>query len=193
LYNEIKLSKGGEKVDRSVLKEIFSWVKSLSIAFIIVFLFQKFLFAPSTVYGESMEPTFFDNDRIIIGKNTSIERFDIIVFAAPNSDDYYIKRVIGLPGDKIEMKNDVLYINGKKYDEPYLNKVKNHTAGNITEDFTLKELTGELVVPNNSLFVLGDNRLVSYDSRRFGFISFDSVIGEVKFRFFPFDEIGVPK
>ena len=181
-------------MEKSATKELLSWIKSFFIAFIIVILVQKFLFSPTTVYGESMEPTFSDNDRIIIGKNTSIERFDIIVFDAPNSKEYYIKRVIGLPGDKVEMKNDELYINGKKYNEPYLDKIKkSHKYRKITGDFTLEELTGKTIVPKDSLFVLGDNRLVSYDSRQFGFISFDSVIGEVKFQFFPFNEIGIRK
>lgn len=180
-------------MDNRVSDEIISWIKSIVIAIFVVFLCQKFLFAPLTVYGESMEPTFSSHDRIIIGKNTEVKRFDIIVFNAPNSDEQYIKRVIGLPGDKIEMKNDHLFINGKIYDEPYLKSMKaEQKTSKITEDFTLKELTGETVVPSNSLFVLGDNRLISYDSRRFGFILFDQVVGEVKFRFFPFDEIGKP-
>ncbi|WP_033828988.1 signal peptidase I [Bacillus andreraoultii] len=180
-------------MDNRVSDELLSWIKSILIALVVVFLCRKFLFVPSTVYGESMEPTFSSHDRIIIGKNSEIERFDVIVLNAPNSDEQYIKRVIGLPGDKIEMKNDNLYINGKIYDEPYLKSMKaEHRTSKITEDFTLKDLTGETVVPKNSLFVLGDNRLVSRDSRRFGFISFDQVVGEVKFRFYPFDEIGKP-
>ena len=175
----------------SLSGEILSWLKSFLIALIIVILCRQYLFTPSTVYGESMEPNYFNNDRIIVGKNTSIDRFDTIVFDAPDSDDYYIKRVIGLPGDHVAMKDDILYINGKPYDEPYLNEIKNNNvSGKLTGDFTLEEITGHSVVPPNSLFVLGDNRKNSYDSRSFDLsvmirlsVKQSSAITLLKFRF----------
>ena len=119
----------------------------------------------------------------------------MIVFHAPDVDGKdYIKRVIGLPGDSIDMKDDVLYINGKAVEEPYLNANKEDNPINkLTEDFSLQEKTGESQVPKNMLFVMGDNRLISKDSRIFGFISYDSIVGEVKFRFYPLQEIGIPK
>lgn len=167
-------------------KELYSWVKSIILAFILAFLCTNFLFAPTTVKGESMSPTFEDNDKILISKISEIERFDIIVFNAPDSDERYIKRVIGLPGDTIEMDNDILYVNGKAYKETYLDENREEISlSKLTGDFTLEELTGEATVPEGKLFVLGDNRLISNDSRRFGFISSEEVIGEVKFRFFP--------
>jgi signal peptidase I len=180
------------KKKKSLSKEILSWLKAFVIAIIIVILCRNYLFTSTTVYGESMEPTFSEHDRIIIGKQTKISRFDIVVFQSPNSEEYFIKRVIGLPGDHIEMKDDVLYINGKKYHEPYLKEENELSIRNMIGDFTLQELTGEPVVPEETLFVLGDNRLNSYDSRFFGFIPNDSVIGEVKFRYFPLDKIGIP-
>lgn len=168
-------------------KEVYSWVKSIIIAFILAFLCTNFLFAPTTVKGESMSPTFEDKDKVLISKISEIERFDIIVFNAPDSDERYIKRVIGLPGDTIEMDNDILYVNGKAFKEKYLDENREETPlSKLTENFTLEELTGESRVPEGKLFVLGDNRLESKDSRRFGFISSEEVIGEVKFRFFPF-------
>lgn len=173
----------------STKKEIYSWLKSLAIAFIVAFICKQFLFIPTTVYGESMSPTFKDQDRIVISKTSAIERFDVIVFNAPDqAGEKYIKRVIGLPGDHIEMKDDVLYINGEAFEEIYLKENKEETLfSNLTGDFSLQE------VPRDSLFVMGDNRLYSKDSRRFGFISYDSIIGEVKFRFYPFQGIGIPK
>lgn len=184
---------GGISLKTSLSKEIGSWIKAIAIAFIIVFICRKYLFTATTVYGESMEPTFSEFDRIIVGKHTSIERFDIIVFQSPDSDEYYIKRVIGLPGDHIEMKDNILYINGKKHLEPYLMNENVQQFRNATGDFTLQELTGKDVVPEENLFVLGDNRLNSYDSRFFGFVPFNTVLGEVKFRYFPLEEIGMPK
>lgn len=91
------------------------------------------------------------------------------------------------------MKDDVLYINGKAYTESYLKENKlGATTAKLTGDFTLEEETGEKTVPSNSLFVLGDNRLKSKDSRDFGFISDKSVIGKVVLRIYPLNEIGLP-
>ncbi|MEC0300444.1 signal peptidase I [Peribacillus frigoritolerans] len=179
----------------STKKEIYSWVKSIVFAFIIVFICRQLLFTPTTVLGASMLPTFQDQDRVVVSKTTEIQRSDVIVFDAPDVDGKdYIKRVIGLPGDSIDMKDDVLYINGKAVEEPYLNANKEDNPFNkLTEDFSLQEKTGESKVPKNMLFVMGDNRLNSKDSRIFGFISYDSIVGEVKFRFYPLQEIGIPK
>lgn len=169
-------------------KEIYSWVKSIAFAFIIAFICRQFIFTPTTVQGESMMPTFEEGNRVILSKISDIDRFDMVVFDAPDADKQYIKRVIGLPGDSIEVKNDVLYINGKIYEEFYLNeKKKENLLDKFTNDFQYKE------VPENSLFVMGDNRLKSHDSRDFGVISYDSVVGEVKFQFYPLNEIGIPK
>ncbi|MBK3494638.1 signal peptidase I [Viridibacillus sp. YIM B01967] len=173
-------------MEKSRKKEILSWVRPIVIAIIIAIVCRQFLISPITVRGESMEPTYVDNNKVLIIKKSSIERFDIIVFDAPDSDENYIKRVIGLPGDHVAMKDDVLYINGKAYEEPYLDTMKaDLLEGNFTYDFTLEEVTDEKVVPAGSYFVLGDNRLKSSDSREYGFIAKGTVKGEVKIKFFP--------
>ncbi|MGE6375733.1 signal peptidase I [Peribacillus muralis] len=179
----------------STKKEVYSWVKSIVFAFIFVFICRQLLFTPTTVLGASMSPTFQDQDKVVVSKTTEIQRSDVIVFHAPDVDGKdYIKRVIGLPGDSIDVKDDVLYINGKAVEEPYLNVNKEDNPFNkLTEDFSLPEKTGESKVPKDMLFVMGDNRLNSKDSRIFGFISYDSIVGEVKFRFYPLQEIGIPK
>lgn len=188
--------KGSSMAKNGVVKEIFSWVKAIVFAVVIVFVCRQFLFLPITVSGQSMEPTYHDRNKVIVSKISKIERFDTIVFESDFAgNEYIIKRVIGLPGDTVEMKNNVLYINGKEYDEPYLQKLKDDLPPgvNLTEDFTLEQLRGESKVPEGSYFVLGDNRRNSSDSRVFGFIQEDDVLGEAKFRFYPFSEIGFPE
>ncbi|AMX00245.1 signal peptidase I [Rummeliibacillus sp. G93] len=173
---------------RNIGKELLSWVWPILLAVIIAVVCRQFLFSPVTVKGESMEPTYHNNNKIIISKVSHIDRFDIIVFDSPVEDDHYIKRVIGLPGDTIKVKDDQLYINGKKYKEPYLKQgIKEYESlgDNFTEDFTLKEVSGVKKVPKNSYFVLGDNRQNSSDSRDYGFIKKSAVTGEVKFQFYP--------
>lgn len=176
--------------------ELYSWGKSLLLAIIVVVACRYFIFTPIAVDGESMLPTFEDNDRVIVSKIGSIDRFDIVIFEDQDSDEQYIKRVIGVQGDSIQVKDDVLYINGKAYEEFYVNKDINDVLyNNITGDFTLEELTGEETVPEGYYFVLGDNRWKSRDSRSqdFGFISADAIIGEAKFRYYPFQKIGMPE
>src|SRR5699024_7633972 len=133
----------------STKREIYSWIKSITFALIIVFICRSFLFEPTTVFGESMLPTFQNKDKVVVNKMTKIKRFDVIVFDAPDVEDsYYIKRVIGLPGDHIEMKNDVLYINEEAMEEPYLIENKEESPFHIlTEDFSLQEKTGQSNVP----------------------------------------------
>ncbi|WP_186580703.1 signal peptidase I [Aquibacillus kalidii] len=176
-----------------MVSELISWVKALAIALIIVLVCRQFLITPSIVKGESMMPNLQDGDRIILSKISKIDRFDEIAFHAPDSKDNYVKRVIGLPGDQIQMNNDKLIINGKVYDEPYLNASKSQLPENqsFTYDFNLEDLTGETEVPEGKLFVLGDNRKLSKDSRIFGFISEESVIGDVKMRIWPLDSIEI--
>lgn len=181
-------------MENTLKKELFSWMQSILFALVIVFICYQFLFVPTKVQGISMLPTFEDENRVIVSKISSIDRFDMIVFNAPNAKDQYIKRVIGVPGDQIEMMDDVLYINGKVYDEPYIKRIDGDPiTDRITENFTLAEIIGKEKVPEDTFFVLGDHRLKSNDSRSFGFIDKDTIIGVVKLRYFPFTDIGIPK
>lgn len=173
--------------------EGLEWLRTIGIALIIAVFFRTFFFSSYIVDGESMMPTLENGNLLIINKivdeENDFNRFDVIVFHA-NSEDDYVKRIIGLPGDRIEYKNDILYINNKAVKEPYLVKYKKAVNGEkLTGDFTLKSITGSEVVPEGSIFVLGDNRRDSYDSRYFGFVPIDSVVGKVNLRYWPIDEI----
>lgn len=179
--------------------EVWEWLKALIIAVLLAALIRYFLLAPIVVDGLSMMPTLHDKDRMIVNKIGYTvgepKRFDIVVFHAPEKKDY-IKRVIGLPGDRIEYKDDTLYVNGKAYDEPYLDEYKKQQQeieGPLTESFTLEELTGEATVPEGHLFVMGDNRRYSKDSRQIGFVSQEDVLGKTSIVYWPMKDIRIVK
>jgi signal peptidase I len=172
--------------------QTWEWIKAIIIAVALAAVIRYFFFAPILVDGVSMMPTLQDRDRMIVNKIGykigEPHRFDIIVFKATKDKDY-IKRVIGLPGDRIEYKNDVLYVNGKPYEEPYLDEYKKQvTDGPLTYDFKLEEVTGQQTVPKGQLFVLGDNRRFSKDSRTIGTISMGQVIGKASIVYWPFSD-----
>ncbi|BDG34716.1 signal peptidase I [Saccharococcus caldoxylosilyticus] len=162
----------------------------LAVIFIRLFCFTNYM-----VEGKSMMPTLQEGNLLIVNKLSyhigHIQRFDVIVFHANKKEDY-VKRVIGLPGDQIAYKNDVLYINGRKVNEPYLQPYKQKLIdGKLTGDFTLEELTGKKRVPEGYIFVLGDNRLSSWDSRHFGFVKISQVVGKVDLRYWPVRQFAV--
>jgi len=181
--------------------ELWEWTKALVIAFALAAIIRYFLFTPIVVDGESMMPTLENGDRMIVNKIGykigDLHRFDIVVFHAPEKKDY-IKRIIGLPGDQVEYKNDQLYINGKAIAEPYLQQYKDEITdeGTLTEDFTLVDIPGmEQLdkIPDGYVFVMGDNRRYSKDSRHIGIVSVDEIIGKTSIVFWPFDQIGTVK
>ena len=159
-----------------IIKELLPYI----IVIILVLLFKKFFYAPIKVNGESMMNTLHDKDIMILDvigyKTKGLKRFDIVV--VDEGDELIIKRVIGLPGEKVTYKNNVLYINGKKKKDNYGSKV--------TEDF-------DEVVPKGKYFVMGDNRTNSMDSRVFGSFSKSKILGKTKMVIFPFSRWGVKK
>lgn len=176
--------------------EVWEWSKALLIAFGLAAIVRIFLFTPIVVDGESMMPTLEHGDRMIVNKIGynigNPDRFDIIVFHAPEEKDY-IKRIIGLPGDHIAYENDQLYINGEPVAEPYLEDFKQGINGTLTEDFTLEEKIGASVIPEGTVFVMGDNRRHSKDSRIIGVVPIEEVVGSTSFIFWPFEEAGIVK
>ena len=175
--------------------EIKDWVKSIIIAaFIAVLLMQ--LIVPTVVREHSMEPSFYGGDYLIVGKInykiSSPKRGDVIIFKSdipmnpsePSSaKKLLIKRIIGMPGDVINISDNVVSINGEVIDEPYIND--GGTPGDVVN----------YVVPKDSYFVMGDNRTVSIDSRRneVGPVNKDRIIGKALIRLYPFNKIGLIK
>ena len=177
----------------SILSIIWSWIWSFIVAFIIVGGVYFFLGRPFTVSGASMYPTLHNGDRMVLSKVGDIHRFDVVILKAPDENVEYIKRVIGMPGDTVEMKSGVLYINGKKVDPPFINTEALAKQTVFIDDFTLESLTGESKVPEGKYFVLGDNRGVSKDSRMIGFIDRSAIEGKAVFTIWPFGRIGGQK
>ncbi|KGR80377.1 signal peptidase I [Ureibacillus manganicus DSM 26584] len=177
--------------------ELWEWTKALIIAFLIAVVIRYFLFTPIVVDGDSMMPTLENGDRMIVNKFGYMigepNRFDIVVFHAPEGKDY-IKRVIGLPGEHIEYRNDQLYINGEPIEEPYLDEYKSQLPkGDLTQDFTLQDIPNVdpnvEVIPEGYVFVMGDNRRGSKDSRHIGLVNIDEIIGSTNLIFWPINEI----
>lgn len=189
-----------EKVQGKLKNELVEWIKAIAFALLVAFVIKQFLFTPVLVKGASMEPTLEENDRVIVNKIgpkfKSVDRFDIVVInnvMIDNEEKNIIKRIIGLPGDKIEYKNDQLYINGEKYSEPYLDQYKKelNDTGSLTYDFTLEQDLGETTVPEGYYFVLGDNRRKSNDSRNpeLGFIPKEKIKGTTSIICWPIEHI----
>lgn len=174
--------------------ELWEWSKALLIAFGLAAIIRFFFFTPIVVDGESMMPTLEDGDRMIVNKIGYTvgepDRYDIVVFHAPEEKDY-IKRIIGLPGDHVAYKDDQLYINGEAVAEPYLDEYKIGISGTLTEDFTLEERVDQSTIPEGFVFVMGDNRRYSKDSRHIGLVPMDEIIGSTNFIFWPVGEAGV--
>ncbi len=186
------IARVGEKMTKKK-NELFEWIKALTIAVLLAAIIRYFFFAPIVVDGFSMMPTLHTQDRMIVNKFSykigEPKRFDIVVFHA-TSDRDYIKRVIGLPGDTVEYENDTLIINGKEYPEPYLEEYKNQLIdGPLTEPFNLESIIGQTTVPEGHIFVMGDNRRQSKDSRHIGTVPIEEVMGKTSLVYWPISDI----
>ncbi len=162
-------------------------VKSVGLSLILAFGIRTFVAEARYIPSGSMEPTLQINDHLIVDKISydfsSPKRGDIVVFnptktlEAENYHDAFIKRVIGLPGETVEVKNGRVYINGSPLKENYIEAKPDYQWGPQT-------------VPANSYLVLGDNRNDSYDSHYWGFVPRDKIIGRAIIRFWPMNRIG---
>lgn len=164
----------------TTLKEV---LETIVPAVVIALLINLFLAQATRVYGQSMEPNLHTDQRLVVEKVSynfhAPRRDDIVVLKVrEDSQELLIKRVIGLPGETIRISNGVVYINGEPFEEPYL-------ASPTRGDY------GPIEVPPLHVFVLGDNRNASNDSRSFGPIPLDNIIGRAWLSYWPLEQIGI--
>ena len=186
-------------------------VETVFVVLVLVILIRNFLGEPRWIPSASMRPTLIEGDRLIIEKVSGFlsmpKRGDILVFYPPteelgqsywskftrligyfNSDTAFIKRVIGVPGDKIFIKDGVgVFVNGKLLKEPYIQQLNKFRIVQQNKPI----YSGPMIVPKNEYFMMGDNRGDSLDSRFWGFLPKDRIIGKAYFRFWPINRIGL--
>ncbi|WP_127588709.1 signal peptidase I [Paenibacillus koleovorans] len=169
-------------------KEIWEWVKSIAVSLVIVLLLNVFVFNLSTVKGQSMEPTLKEKEWLFVNKLVylmgSPARGDVVILKDPEQNtsrrEFLVKRVVAVPGDRVEIRGGKLYVNGAEVQEPYTdNRIEDGDRG----PFTVEE---------DRYYVLGDNRhkSASKDSRMFGSVSSGMIKGRADFILWPFDQLG---
>lgn len=176
---------------KSFLKE---WVLPILIGIVVVLLFKTYAYNVVKIDGPSMLPNLSNKEYVFVQRFGTIKRGDVIVFDATHEDPRikkgnkdYVKRVIGVPGDTVSHEGDNIYVNGKKINQDYIG-LDQRSAG-TWGDWDLKTLSSQtgwqkkdqntVKVPKNCYFVLGDNRFVSNDSRYFGYVDKDHIMGKV--------------
>lgn len=177
---------------KDILTEVLEYVKLVLIVIVISLLITNYVLQRNTVKGESMVPTLQDGDELFVEKVSryfgKINRFDIITVDTKGLDprpNHIIKRVVGLPGETVEIKDNQVYINGEVLDQPFLPEGVPTTSHNPAFD--------KVVLGENEYYCLGDNRNNSNDSRSFGPVPQANIMGKLLIRFYPFDHFGVPK
>jgi len=173
-----------EEEKKPIKNFIYEWGIPIISAFIIAFLINKFLLFKVLIPSESMVPTLNVGDRLFVTRvynPEKLERGDIVVFYSEELQEDLIKRLIGLPGDKIEIKNGVVSVNGEVLEEDYIGAKDN--------------VNGVYTVPEGKYFFLGDNRLYSKDSRYWinPYIDGKDITGKAQVKVYPLDQIGKVK
>jgi signal peptidase I len=174
----------GPSTAHSLRTEIRVWTRDLLIAIGLALVIIVFLYQPVKVEGTSMAPLLSDQERIFINKFVyrfePIQRRDVVVFWYPlDRSKSFIKRVIGLPGEKVEIRQGIVYVNGRAIQEPYVPPQYEDLS-----DF------GPIRVPRDSYFVMGDHRISSNDSRVFGSVESRFIYGRAVFAYWPVDHFG---
>lgn len=172
----------------SFVMGVFEFIKTVAFIVVIAFIIRIFAIQPFIVEGQSMEPSFANNDYLITEKISykihEPSRGDIIIFRPPDNPSVnYIKRIIGLPGDTIEVKNGSVYVNGERLVESYL-------TSNL-ETKNVKQSTTPFTVQSGEYYVMGDNREHSRDSREVGAIPKQNITSRIWFRLLPPNSIKV--
>ena len=191
VIDEVDVENRSDKKKQGIKYELLDLLKTFIICFIAVFLLTTFVVKPVRVDGRSMYPTLEDGEvglmNVFSAKFTDIDRFDVVVAYNEESGENWVKRVIGLPGDTVYAKDDVVYVNGLPIEEPYLdtdyvNQIRER-GDYFTQDFD------KITLGEDEYFLMGDNRVVSYDSRRVGPFKRDYIKGKGIFILYPFDKI----
>jgi len=176
-----------------MLRKILDFLKIVVISLVIILPIRYLIIQPFYVKGASMEPTFHDHQYLIIDeigyRFNEPRRGDIVVFRYPqNPQEYFIKRVIGLPGERVEIREGSVYIYNDQFPEGFVLDESAYLADNV-RTYNLSE---EIVtLRSGEYFVLGDNRNASKDSRSFGAVNKSFLTGRVMFRGWPFNQITV--
>lgn len=172
------------------LDAIFSFISDVFIILGIVLLLQQHIFSVGRVHGVSMDTTLIEGQKLVVDrisyKLSTPQRFDIVAVKFPSQDAYWVKRIIGLPGERVEYANNVLYINGRTFDEPFLD------AGIKTNDFSTDAFFPATngVLPADRYLVLGDNRSNSRDGRQLGTLTKSDILGVARLSIYPLDRLG---
>ncbi|MBR7164041.1 MAG: signal peptidase I [Clostridia bacterium] len=167
-----------------MFKEIYEWAQAIAVAMVLALVINQFVFAMVQVEGSSMLPTLESKERLVVTKLFYKPKAkDIVVVKSHELGKHIIKRVIAVPGDVIDIngKTGDVSINGKVIDEPYILE-KLRSAGNAN--------AYPLTVPEDYVFVMGDNRNNSQDSRNLGLIAYEDVVGRASLRIMPFSKFG---
>lgn len=136
-----------------------------------ILILRIFFFSPFKVEGASMQPSLYSGERGMYLKNSKIENSDIVILKDMTSGKTLIKRVIAIPNDKVKIEKELITLNGQPLEEPYLINYPQNVDINLLEQ--------EFIIPEDSYFVLGDNRLNSKDSRQLGLIKKNDILGKV--------------
>ena len=155
-----------------IIKEILPYV----LIIIAVILIRTFIITPVRVDGASMDQTLEDGQILLLYKLSNIDYGDIIVLDEEKEGEIIIKRIIGMPGDTVSINDNTVYVNGEELEEDY--------AYGETSDYE------EITLGDDEYFILGDNRPISKDSRYFGPVKEDEIIGKIIFRLWPFNKFG---
>ena len=173
-------------MDLSSWKHTSRWLRELAVAFVVAAAIILFVYQPVRVEGTSMMPSLVDSERIFINKFVyrlgmgGVQRGDTVVFLFPQDPRRsYIKRVIGAPGDMVEIRKGQVWLNGKVLDEPY-----------VPEDYRDPSNMAALRIPPGHYFVMGDHRSASNDSRAWGPLPGQAIYGKAVFVYWPLDRIG---
>ncbi len=176
----------------SLSSKVIEFIQTLVLFAAIGTAIYLFIAQPHKVSGLSMFPTMYNGDYIITNKIgyrfSQPQKGQIVVFKNPREESQdFIKRIMGIPGDRVKVQNEHFFVNGAMLNEDYLNPSIATLPGSF-----LKE-GEEVLVPPDHYIVMGDNRLASSDSREWGFVSKDEIIGQAFFRYFPINSIGLVK